>query len=181
MYLEMAENPVDVKALYEYYIPVEDNQTGEVQFIREDLTDNMSDLDFQRLMSESSAMILRNAEVNPEYMGILGFGKKAKERRQQRREKRQKKQERKAAIKDARAKRKIEGNTWADRALGVVGKVLGGATPAERDPQGLTVTYDDTIQKAEPEKKWYQNPVVIVGGVAVVGLAIWALTSKKKR
>ncbi len=208
-YLELAENNpynymseyrlsqgggVTTRELYEYYVPIEDTSTGSVQWIREDFFDDLPEMEYQKLMSESQNTLIKAAEfglADPELLSsIFGIGKKAKERRRerrrQRRERRQQRKDMRMQRKEARTQRQISGDTGFNRLIGTVGDIFKKPEPmqiepAERGTQALEFSYSDLPEGAEDvkQKKWYQNPVVIIGGVAIAGLTIFALTRNK--
>ncbi len=204
MYLELAENPyaymseqatsgIDLKTLYEYYVPIE-NEQGQIEWIREDYFDDMPDMQFERAMAESAytaVQLAENGQADPELLSsIFGIGKKARERRrqrrEQRRERRQQRKDMRMQRKEARTQRQISGQTGFNRLIGTVGDIFKKPEVTQiepsRDTQALEFTYSDLPEGAgaEKEKKmWYHNPLVIVGGVVVLGLGIWAATRRK--
>lgn len=201
MYLELAENQysymqenaVTVRDLYEYYIPVENDETGQIDWIREDYFDNLSDVEYQRLMSEASYRAMQLSEAgmaDAQMLSFMGFGKKAKERRQQRRDRRKARKDAKAESKIARAKaradRAASGTRWIDKATETVGQIVGGITGGaapERSTQDFSFEYETLPPGADvaKQKQWYENPVVIAGGLALLGLGVYAVARPKRR
>ena len=183
----LAQADVTKETLFEYYVPVND-EFGNVQWIREDYFDDMPELAYERTMNEAAAGVMNACTVGMAEPALLSFwGKKAKARRKARRERRQQKKDARAAGKIARAKARAEraktGTRWIDKLTDTAGKVIGGLTTQqapERSSQGISFEYDTLPEREEQPKKWYQNPVVILGGVFATGLVIYALTRKKK-
>lgn len=129
-------------------------------YIREDLFDNLPDTVFENLMFELEPF---------QNQGLSG------KRGDARREARQKRIETRAANRAA-------GNSFLDKIGGVAGKVIGGLTGKNLDiesgPGGVNVQYGPPEEEPTFLEK-YKVPLII-GGVALIGGAIYLTTRKKK-
>lgn len=175
-YLQLADS-MDVNELY---VTIPDGY-GNTMRVREDYFDRFSDCDFDEIMDTLEPSMNGKAE--------------RKARREERKAARAEKKAGRggAARRDARLARvqaRQEGKTARaasgggvggvlDKIGGIAKNILGGVT-GSAEVDGIDRSLDISYDNAPDEKKWYQNPIVIVGGVAVLGLGIYAITRKKK-
>ena len=126
--------------------------------VREDYFDDLDNAQYNEMMN-----ILAPYQKGLNEFQLLSSRAERRAKRQARREKRQQnKEERKANRKEAFSK-------IVDTVGNIAGRIFGG-TPEQAPTDEIP---------AELPKPWYQNPVVIIGGVAIIGGLVY-LGMKKK-
>jgi hypothetical protein len=84
--------------------------------------------------------------------------------------------------KTARTENVKSGNTFGSKliagAQNIVGAITGRGTETAPSTREMTLPEFD-VQVGSAEKKWYENPIVIIGGLAVLGGGIYLATRKK--
>jgi len=147
----------DGNNIAEYYTAVP-TESGEVMMVREDYFDRFSDQEYNYIMDQ-----LEGAD------GVAGLFSKARARKQERRDQRK---QGKAAKQEARQQRRTN---FMDKLVGTV-KSFAPGQGGEMQTKDLQVTGGVDFGT---EPKWYQNPVVIVGGIALVGVGAYLAFKKK--
>lgn len=167
------DSPADL-----YVFVPSNEQDGTGVWVREDYFDNVPDDQYIQIMQAL-------APYQPGQMSGIFSNIKQKiggfvERRQERKAANQAVRTAKDASKIARYERRAAGDTFGSKIAGVFQNITGGGEAADTsglpmDTRAFDIGYTDA-----PPKKWYENPVVIVGGVAALGLLGYVLTRKKK-
>jgi LPXTG-motif cell wall-anchored protein len=174
-YLQLADG-TDVNELY---VTIPDGN-GNTMRVREDYFDRFSDADFADIMDTIEPSMNGKAErqARREERQQAKVEKKAGKGGAARRDARQKRVDARQAGRNERAASGGGFGGALDKIGGIAKSIIGGGVDAEVDggQRQLEVNYTNQGE----EKKWYQNPIVIVGGVAVLGLGIFLLTKKKK-
>lgn len=155
-YNSLAENP---KQFY-LFVPNDQAPNGGV-WVREDYFDNLSPEDWTKTMAAL-------APYQPQQMsGIISNIRQNIQERRERRDIRR----------DARTEAVQQGGTFGSRILNTVSSLFG---KGDQTAQTKDVQLPDyQVQIGSEQKQWYQNPVVIVGGLAAIGGIIYLATRKK--
>lgn len=171
--LQLAESPIGAINVSDYYInvPTED---GRIIKVREDKFDSLDNQAWHDTMD-----YLEQFNTAPSVNGLFS---KWRENRAQRKDERT---ERKTAKITARAEGRAlvakEGGGIGGALKnigGVVGSIFGGGSS---DQGAMPTQRDISIGYTSETPKWYQNPTVIIGGVAVLGLGAYLLTRNKNK
>lgn len=155
-YNSLAENP---KQFY-LFVPNDQAPNGGV-WVREDYFDNLPAEQWQQTMAAL-------APYQPQQMS--GIFSNIKQNIQERRERRD-------IRRDARTSAIQQGGTFGSRVLDTVSNIFGKGDQAAQTRDMQLPDYQVQIG-SEPAKQWYQNPVVIVGGLAAIGGIIYLATRK---
>lgn len=155
-YNSLAENP---KQFY-VFVPNEQAANGGV-WVREDYFDNLPADEWSKTMAAL-------APYQPQQMS--GIISNIRENIQERRERRD-------IRRDARTEAVQQGGTFGQRILNTVGSLFGKGDQAAQTKEMQLPEYQ--VQIGNEPKQWYQNPVVIVGGLAAIGGIIYLATRKK--
>lgn len=168
-YLQLAENAQSEQAFYNslaenpkqfyVFVPAEGTPNGGV-WVREDYFDNLPADEWQKTM-------VALAPYQPQQMS--GIISNIRENIQERRERRD-------IRRDARSEQVQQGGTFGQRLLNTVGGIFGKGDQAAQTKEMQLPDYQVQIGN---EKQWYQNPLVIVGGLAAVGGIIYLATRNK--
>lgn len=175
-YLQLADG-TDVNELY---VTIPDGN-GNTMRVREDYFDRFSDRDFDEIMDTLEPSMNGKAErqARREERKADKAEKRAGRGGAARRDARQKRLETRQAAKNERAASGGGFGGALDKIGGIAKNILGGVT-GSAEIEGAGGSVDVAFDAGVTEKKWYQNPIVIVGGVAVLGLGIYLVTKKKK-
>ena len=186
-YLQLAESPYDrlaegipAKDLF-VFVPAGFRGAVKDMWIREDAFDAMPEMEYLELMR--SLEPYQNTGMSYGFTQLSG-----KAERQARRDARKQKKEGKAAVKQAKQAAKIEraksGKTALDTIIGgaqnIVGTIFGGgaADKTKAEIEGNIGGYEFDLA---PEESFFEKnkTLIILGGVAVGGLALYMLTKKR--
>jgi len=175
-YLQLADG-TDVNELY---ITIPDGNGNNIR-VREDYFDRFSDADFDEMIDTLEPSMNGKAErqARRAERKDAKAEKKASQGAGARREARQKRVEARQAGRTQRAEGGGGFGGVLDKIGGIAKNIIGGGVDAEIDTSGqkdLVIDYGTQEEKVP----FYKNPIVIVGGVAVLGLAIFLITKKKK-
>lgn len=155
-YNSLAENP---KQFY-LFVPNDQAPNGGV-WVREDYFDNLSPEDWTKTMAAL-------APYQPQQMsGIISNIRQNIADRRERRDIRR----------DARTEAVKQGGTFGSRILNTVSSLFGKGDQAAQTRDMQLPEYQ--VQVGSTEKKWYENPLVIVGGLAAIGGVIYLATRNK--
>lgn len=169
--LQLAESPIGTINVSDYYINAPTPDGGIVK-IREDKFDDLSPEDWNATMD-----YLEQFNTMPSVNGLFS---KWRENRAERKDQRN---ENKIAKINARAEGRVA-TAQAGGGIGGVFKNVAGAVSnifgkGSSDEAVMPQTRDLQIGYQSQTPKWYQNPTVIIGGVAILGLGAYLLTRKK--
>ena len=154
-YNSLAENP---KQFY-LFVPNDQAANGGV-WVREDYFDNLPPDQWAQTMAAL-------APYQPQQMsGIFSNIKQNIADRRERRDLRR----------DARTAEIQQGGTFGSRLLNTVSGIFGKGDQAAQTKEMQLPDYQ--VQIGSEQKQWYQNPVVIVGGLAAIGGIIYLATRK---
>jgi hypothetical protein len=152
------------------YVFVPTDQDGSGRWIREDYFDKFDDNAYEQIM----------AALEPyEDAGVSGLFSKMRERSQARRERRGARKDMKAESKATARVQRTQGGGALGKILDTVKQTFGG----QKVDAGIDITSgkDPTgYFRTETEKPWYSKPVVIIGGIVLIGGTIYFLTRKKR-
>lgn len=173
MHIQLSEPMQDVNLAY-MFVPGHG-------FVRADLLDDLPEDQFDALNAAQDQYM--NEVFDDGGMGFWIFSKKGRERMKQRKDDRHQrkmaKKDSKTALRNAKAEGKVD--TFGSSIGKGIKNIFGGkseeALPPAVGPEDsaqqrirIQAEYDDN------QKKWYQEPVVIVGGVVVLGGLIYLAT-----
>ncbi len=179
----------------ELYIFVPDDDSGETgTYVREDFFDVYSDDQYDAIMD-----LLLPYQEDGLGLRLFGIGKRSPgqqaryDRRQERKQLKLDKKRAKVELKQAQARGEVP--TGFEAIGGAISGIFGGGAEPEMfpaapvqggmptaTPRGGRVPRGQRGVSVEinGERKWYENPAVIVGGLVVLGTGVYLLTRKKK-
>ena len=162
-YLQESENPM------EYYIAVP-NETGGFNYVREDKFDELPDWAFEQVLDAQPYM------SEGDYL-------QSKASRMARRSRRQAKKQSKGLRKQERHEMRMKGEGGLQRTLSKVGgiatSIFGGGQQAA--PPTQEKGFEVTAQASDATTGFLKSPVVLIGGLLLVGGIAFAIASRNKK
>ena len=143
-------------------------------YVRADYFDDLDDQTYDNLLA-----VLEPLNTMQTMNGLSAWFSKMRDNRAERKATKQaQKLETIKARSEGRAAVAAAGGGLGGIVKNIAGIFTGGAqAPAEQMPTSKGIQFDLGVSTPRP---WYQNPVVIIGGLAIVGTAVYLISKSKK-